>query len=118
MTTIVRSPYELAQRLVEAEHVERELRGLVEILLRENEAVFASRSWRIGHALATVLRFVGKLAGRDLPSPQYAGHAREIAVAHLETLKRRRGLLERLQVEGEIDVARALAAIVRENDGL
>jgi len=116
MTDMARSPRELAQRLAEAEHAEHELRALIEILLRENEAVFASRSWRIGNALAGTLRFVLKLAGRGLPLPQHAGHAREIATAHLDVLERRRVLLERLQDRAEIDVALTLAAIACEDN--
>lgn len=109
------SPRELAQRLAEAEHVEHTLRALLDVLLRENDVVFASRSWRIGNAIAEAFRILLKLLGRRLPPPQHAGHAREIASAHLDALTRRRALLERLETNGEMDAAIALASLWRES---
>lgn len=83
-------------RLAEAAYTEASLRELVEILLHESDAVFASRSWRLGTALTGALGRVRAWFGRPLPAAQSAAHLRGIATAHLDELARRRHLLDQM----------------------
>jgi hypothetical protein len=91
---------ELELRLAESRHTETELRRVIDILLSEGDAVFASRSWRLGRALTRLAERVQRLFGRRVPEAQHAAHWRAIVAAHDDTLARRRALLERLSVDG------------------
>jgi hypothetical protein len=84
---------ELELRLAESRHTETELRRVIDLLLREGEAVFASRSWTLGRALLRPLEW---LLRRPAGSAQNAAHWQRIAAAHDADLARRRHLLEQL----------------------
>ncbi|MCQ4165681.1 hypothetical protein [Tahibacter harae] len=107
---------ELELRLAESRHTETELRRVIELLLREGEAVFASRSWQLGRALLRPLEW---LLRRAPGSAQDAAHWRRIAAAHDEDLARRRRLLEQLcadpAAEQELDAV--LGRLWRERAG-
>lgn len=92
--------HELELRLAEARHTEAELRQVIDILLGEGDAVFASRSWRIGRAVTRSIERLQRLFGRTAPAAQHAAHWRTIVAAHDDALARRRALLERLCVDG------------------
>lgn len=92
--------HELELRLAESRHTETELRRVIDIVLAEGDAVFASRSWRIGRALTRAVERVQRLFGRAVPAAQHAAHWRAIVAAHDDALVRRRALLERICVDG------------------
>lgn len=92
--------HELELRLAESRHTETELRRLLDVLLHEGDAVFASRSWRLGRALTRAADALLRLVGRGAPTAQDAAHWRSIVAAHDDALARRRALLERLCVDG------------------
>lgn len=92
--------HELELRLAESRHTEAELRRVIDILLGEGEAVFASRSWRVGRALTRSIDTLRRLFGRHVPPAQDAAHWRAIVAAHDDALSRRRALLERLCADG------------------
>jgi hypothetical protein len=89
-------PSTVELRLAEAAYTEASLRELVEILLHEGDAVFASRSWRVGATLSGAAGRVLAWFGKPLPPAQSAAHLRAIAAAHLDELARRRLLLEQM----------------------
>lgn len=91
---------ELELRLAESRHTETELRRTIDILLGEGDAVFASRSWRLGRALTRLAERLLRAIGRNAPPAQHAAHWRAIVAAHDDALARRRALLERLCVDG------------------
>ena len=106
--------YEL--RLAEAAHTERELRGIVDMLLAEGDAVFASRSWRWGRRLTGIVAALLRPFG-FVPAPaQDAGHWRRIVAAHDDALRRRRLLIEELAADParERDVAELLETLWRD----
>lgn len=87
---------ELELRLAESQHTETELRRVVDILLAQGEAVFASRGWRLGRALLAPLEWLLQRLGRGAAVAQDTRHWREIAAAHDDALARRRVLLQAL----------------------
>ncbi|UXI67958.1 hypothetical protein [Tahibacter amnicola] len=100
--------HELSLRLAEAAYTEEQLRRVIAQLLEEADAVFASRSWRIGRGLTALAGRLLGLVGIRLPTAQDAGHWRRIVAAHDDVLRRRRLLLERLVAdaavrEGDLD---------------
>lgn len=107
---------ELALRLAESRHTEAELRRVIDILLAEGDAVFASRSWRLGRALVRVAQWLQQRLGRTPAAAQDAAHWRRIIAAHDDNLARRRALLERLCVDGAVeeDLDAVLAQVWRE----
>lgn len=99
---------ELELRLAESRHTEAELRRVIDILLSEGDAVFRSRSWRLGRALVGL---AARLLGRRLPDAQDGAHWHRIAAAHDDALARRRVLLERLCVDaGQVEDLDAVLA--------
>lgn len=107
--------HELQLRLAESRHTETELRRLIDILLHEGDAVFASRSWRIGRALTGMADALLRLVGRGAPAAQHAAHWHRIVAAHDDALARRRALLERLCVDGAAeDLDNVLEALWRD----
>jgi len=107
-------PRELQWRLAEAVATEAELRAVIDVLLREGEAVFDSRRWRLGSALLRPLEFLLRWTGRDLPPAQNIDHWRDIVHAHADAIARRKALLQQLTQAGERDTADALAQLWRE----
>ncbi len=101
----------LERRLAEAAHTEAALRELIAILQREGEAVFASRSWRLGTALTGLLRAPLAWLGRTLPPAQSAAHWHELVAAHLDGLERRRALLAALEAEPGAPAEAVLAGL-------
>jgi hypothetical protein len=101
-------------QLDEAAATQAELRAVIDVLLREGEAVFASRRWRWGSALLRPLEFVLRRAGRDLPPAQDIAHWRGIVDAHAEAIARRHALLQQLTHTGERNTAEALAQLWRD----
>ena len=87
---------ELELRLAESQHTETELRRVVDILLMQGEAVFASRSWRLGRGLLAPLDWLLRRLGRGAAVAQDTRHWREIVAAHDDALARRRVLLQAL----------------------
>jgi hypothetical protein len=106
---------ELELRLAESRHTETELRRVVDILLAEGDAVFASRSWRLGRAAVRAVEWLQRRLGRTPPPAQDAAHWRGIVAAHDAALARRRALLERLCVatDTEEDLDDVLAQLWR-----
>jgi hypothetical protein len=88
--------HELALRLAEAQHTETELRRVIDMLLQQGDAVFASRSWRLGRGLTRGVEWLLRRLGRDSAVAQDSGHWRRIVAAHDDGLARRRALLEQL----------------------
>ena len=107
---------EFELRLAEAAHTEAELRRLLDILIAEGEAVFASRSWRLGQRLTDIATAVLRPFGFKPAPPQDAAHWRRIVAAHDDALRRRRLLLEQLVADpdAEVDAAALLATLWRE----
>lgn len=107
---------ELELRLAESRHTEAELRRVIDILLTEGDAVFASRSWRLGRAVTRVAEWLQRRLGGTPAAAQDAAHWRRIVAAHDDGLARRRALLERLCVDGaaEQDLDAVLAQVWRE----
>lgn len=107
---------ELELRLAESRHTEAELRRVIDILLTEGDAVFASRSWRLGRALTRAVEWLQRCFGRTPAAAQDVAHWRRIVAAHDDGLARRRALLERLCVDGtaEEDLNAVLAQLWRE----
>ena len=94
---------ELALRLAESQHTEAELRRVIDILLNEGEAVFASRSWRLGRSLTRGASWLLRRLGRDSGVAQDSAHWQRIVAAHDDALARRRTLLEQLcRDDGEL----------------
>lgn len=93
--------HELELRLAESRHSEAELRRVIDILLAEGDALFRSRSWRLGRALTRGVERLLRRAGRALPPAQDGAHWHRIVAAHDDALARRRALLERLCVDDE-----------------
>lgn len=87
---------ELELRLAESRQVEAELRHVIDILLQQGEAVFRSRSWRLGRALLAPLDWLLRRSGRDTGVAQDTQHWRRIVAAHDDGLARRRVLLDAL----------------------
>jgi hypothetical protein len=87
---------ELELRLAESRHTETELRRVIDVLLHEGDAVFASRSWRLGRGLTGLVERLRRLLGGAPAPAQDAAHWRRIVAAHDDGLARRRALLERL----------------------
>lgn len=102
--------HELELRLAEARHTETELRRVIEILLGEGEAVFASRTWRFGRVLAGGIDGLRRLFGHSVPPAQDTAHWRAIVAAHDDALSRRRALLERLCADGAVEDLDAVLA--------
>lgn len=107
---------ELQLRLAESRHTEAELRRVIDILLAEGDAVFASRSWRLGRAVTRAAGWLHQRFGGAPAAAQDAAHWRRIVAAHDDGLARRRALLERLCVDGaaEEDLDAVLAQVWRE----
>ena len=107
---------ELELRLAESRHTEAELRRVIDILLAEGDAVFASRSWRLGRAVTRAAEWLQLRLGRTPAPAQDAAHWRRIVAAHDDSLARRRALLERLCVDGAVeeDLDAVLAQVWRE----
>ena len=101
-------------QLAEAEATEAELRSVIALLLREGDAVFASRRWRLGSMLLRPLEWVLRGLGCSLPAAQDGAHWRDIVDAHIDAIARRRALLQQLTASGERDVAEELAQRWRE----
>jgi hypothetical protein len=108
--------HEFELRLAEAAHTESELRRIVDILLAEGDAVFASRSWRWGRRLTGIAAALLRPFGVASPPAQDAAHWHRIVAAHDDALRRRRLLLEQLAADParEVDVAELLATLWRE----
>lgn len=87
---------ELELRLAESRQVEAELRHVIDILLAQGEAVFRSRSWRLGRALLAPLEWLLRRSGRAAAVAQDTQHWRRIVAAHDDGLARRRVLLDAL----------------------
>lgn len=87
---------ELELRLAESRHTETELRRVIDILLVQGEAVFASRSWRLGRLLLAPLEWLLRRSGRGGGSAQDSAHWHRIVAAHDDALARRRVLLQAL----------------------
>jgi hypothetical protein len=107
------TPRELEQQLAEAQAAEAQLRALLDTLLAQGEAVFASRRWRIGAALLRPIEALLRAAGRELPKAQDAAHWHALAAAQLDAIARRRALLQQLFEHGERDAGAALAQLWR-----
>lgn len=107
---------ELELRLAESRHTEAELRRVIDILLTEGDAVFASRSWRLGRAVTRAVGWLQRRLGGTPAAAQDAAHWRRIVAAHDDGLARRRALLERLCVDGAAveDLDAVLAQVWRE----
>ncbi len=105
------TPQELVQRLAEAEAAQAELQALIDVLLREGEAVFASRRWRLGAALLRPLEALLRALGRPLPPAQDAAHWHALVRAHRAAIAQRAALLAQLQEAGARDLPEALAAL-------
>lgn len=108
--------YEFELRLAEAAHTEAELRRLLDVLIGEGDAVFASRSWRLGKRLTDMLSAVLRPFGFRPAPAQDAAHWRRIVAAHDDALRRRRLLLDQLVADpdAEIDPAELLATLWRD----
>ena len=102
---------ELEWRLAEAEAAATEWRAVADALVREGEAVFASRRWRLGSVLLRPLEWLLQRAGRPLPPAQDAAHWRELAAAHAAAIASRRELLRQRMAAGEIDAPNAIAGV-------
>ncbi|TDR41111.1 hypothetical protein DFR29_11123 [Tahibacter aquaticus] len=87
---------ELELRLAESRQVEAELRHVIDILLQQGEAVFHSRSWRLGRALLAPVDWLLRRGGRSTAVAQDTQHWRRIVAAHDDGLARRRVLLDAL----------------------
>lgn len=87
---------ELELRLAESRHTETELRRVIDVLLHEGDALFASRSWRIGRRLTGAADWLRRRLGGAPAAAQDAAHWHRIVAAHDAGLARRRALLERL----------------------
>lgn len=109
--------HELELRLAESRHTETELRRVIDTLLGEGDAVFASRSWRIGRALTRSLERLQRVFGRVVPPAQDAAHWHTIVAAHDDALARRRALLERLCADGADEDLDAVLAELWRNAG-
>lgn len=108
------TPRELEQQLAEAEAAETQLRAVIDTLLAQGEAVFASRRWRLGAALLRPLEILLRACGRDVPEAQDAAHWRALAGAQLDAIARRRALLRQLSGSGECDAETAVARLWQE----
>ncbi len=108
--------HELDLRLAESRHTEAELRRVIDILLSEGDAVFASRSWRVGRGLVRIAEWLQRLVGCTPAAAQDSAHWRRIVAAHDDGLARRRALLERLCLDGTVeeDLDAVLAQVWRE----
>jgi hypothetical protein len=107
------TPRELEQQLAEAQAAEAQLRALLDTLLAQGEAVFASRRWRLGGALLKPLEALLRACGRELPRAQDAAHWRALVGAQLDAIARRRALLLQLLERGEQDAEATLAQLWR-----
>lgn len=87
---------ELELRLAESRHTETELRRVIDVLLHEGDALFASRSWRIGRRLTGAADWLRRRLGGAPAAAQDAAHWHRIVAAHDAGLARRRALLDRL----------------------
>lgn len=107
---------ELELRLAESQHTEAELRRVVDILLAQGDAVFASRSWRLGRGLLAPLETLLRRLGRGGGVAQDTQHWRGIAAAHDDALARRRVLLQALcdDADGARDLDPLLAELWRQ----
>jgi hypothetical protein len=105
---------ELEQQLAEALATEAQLRALIDTLLEQGDAVFASRRWRLGSALLRPIEAVLRACGRALPRAQDAAHWRVLAGAQFDAIARRRALLQQLLEHGERDAETALAQLWRD----
>ena len=105
------TPQELVQRLAEAEAAQAELQALIDVLLREGEAVFASRRWRLGAALLRPLEALLRVLGRPLPPAQDAAHWHALVQAQRAAIAQRAALLAQLQDAGARELPEALAAL-------
>lgn len=103
---------ELELRLAEAQHTETELRRVIDILLVQGEAVFASRSWRLGRAALLPVEWLLQRLGRVGGVAQDTAHWRDIVAAHDDALARRRVLLQALC--DDADAARDLDPLLRD----
>ena len=108
--------FELDLRLAEAAHTEAELRKLLDILVGEGEAVFASRSWRLGKRLTDLAATLLRPFGFRAAPAQDAAHWRRLLAAHDDALRRRRQLLDELCADpgAEVDIDALLARLWRE----
>lgn len=103
---------ELELRLAESRHTETELRRVIDILLGQGEAVFGSRSWRLGRRLLAPLDWLLRRLGRGGGVAQDTAHWRDIVAAHDDALARRRVLLQALC--DDVDGARDLDPLLRD----
>src|SRR4051812_18117117 len=71
-------PREGQWRLADAQAAQAEWRAVSEILLRQGEAVFASRRWRWGSRLSRPIETLLRWCGRDVPAAQDIAHWRDI----------------------------------------
>jgi hypothetical protein len=108
--------YEFELRLAEAAHTEEQLRKLLDILIGEGEAVFASRSWRLGKRLTDIAATLLHPFGFKPAPAQDAAHWHRIVAAHDDALRRRRLLLDQLVADPDatVDIAALLATLWRE----
>jgi len=102
---------ELEWRLAEAEAAAAEWQAVADGLLRESEAVFASRRWRLGSALLRPLEWLLQRVGRPLPPAQDAAHWRDVAQAHAAAIAARRDLLRQRLAAGERATPDAIAGV-------
>lgn len=108
--------FELELRLAEAAHTETELRKLLDILVGEGEAVFASRSWQLGKRLTDLAATLLTPFGFRAAPAQDTAHWHRLVAAHDDALRRRRLLLDQLcaDPDAETDADALLEQLWRE----